>query len=176
MTRFALVFWLLASLPPAAAQPTEAEEIMPALPAAVPPRPAELGGPQAPPAPSTGGPVLRGLPAGLEALPDGGARLRFTAGAEALPQGAEGSLADLGRRIAAGPAGRVTVTAQASASASDISAARRLSLARAIAVKQALAAGGLAPTRIDLRPMGRTGEALDAVDIQPPEPPPARRG
>ncbi len=174
MTRFALVLWLLASLHPAAAQPAEAEETIPAPPATAPPQPADLGRPQAATLPPPAGPALRGLPAGLEALPDGAARLRFAAGAEALPQGAEGSLADFGRRIAAGPPGRVTVTAQVSGPASDISVARRTSLARAIAVKQALASGGLVPTRIDLRPMGRTGEALDAVDIQPPEPPPAR--
>lgn len=174
MTRLAIVLWLLASLHPAAAQPTEAEESIPAPPAAVPPRPADLAGPQPATALSPPALALRGLPAGLEALPNGGARLRFPAGTDSLPQGAEGSLADLGRRIAAGPAGRVTVTAQASGPVADISAARRTSLARAIAVKQALAAGGLAPTRIDLRPMGRTGEAFDAVDIQPPEPPPAR--
>jgi outer membrane protein OmpA-like peptidoglycan-associated protein len=50
----------------------------------------------------------------------------------------------------------------------DASAARRLSLARALAVKQALAEGGLPPTRIDLRPLGRTEEAVDAVDVLPP--------
>lgn len=173
MTRFALVLWLLASLHPAAAQPAGAEETIPAPPAAAPPRPVDLARPQAPTA-TAAAPALRALPAGLEALPDGGARLRFAAGREALPQGAEGSLAEFGRRIAAEPSGRVTVTAQASGPPADISAARRVSLARALAVKQALAAGGVAPTQIDLRPMGRTGEALDAVDIQPPEPPPAR--
>jgi outer membrane protein OmpA-like peptidoglycan-associated protein len=165
--------WLLASLHPAAAQPTGAEEVIPAPPAAVPPSPADLARqpPAAPPAPAA---ALRGLAAGLEALPDGGARLRFPAGSPVLPPGADAGLAAFGRRLAAGPEGRVTVTAQASGPAADISEARRASLARAIAVKDALAAGGLAPTRIDLRPMGRTGEALDAVDIQPPAPPPAR--
>ncbi len=69
----------------------------------------------------------------------------------------------------AGPDGRVTLTGQASGPATDASIARRLSLARALAVKQALVAGGLAPTRIDIRPMGRTADAVDAVDIQPPE-------
>jgi len=37
-----------------------------------------------------------------------------------------------------------------------------------LAVKAALASGGLAPTRIDLRPLGRTPEAVDAADILPP--------
>jgi outer membrane protein OmpA-like peptidoglycan-associated protein len=59
--------------------------------------------------------------------------------------------------------------AQASGPVTDSSAARRLSLARALAVKQGLAAGGLPDTRIDIRAMGRTAEAVDAVDVQPPE-------
>ena len=58
--------------------------------------------------------------------------------------------------------------AQASGPEADVSAARRLSLGRALAVKAALASGGLAPTRIDLRPLGRTPEAVDAADILPP--------
>ncbi|WP_052214732.1 OmpA family protein [Belnapia sp. F-4-1] len=173
MTRFALALWLLASLHPAAAQPAGTEESIPAPPAATEPSPADLSRPAAP-APPRPGPALHGLPALLEALPDGGARLRFAPGAEGLPQGAEASLAEFGRRIGAGPPGRVTVTTQASAPVADISIARRLSLARALAVKQALAAAGVAPTRIDLRPMGHTAEALDAADIQPPAPPPAR--
>jgi hypothetical protein len=47
--------------------------------------------------------------------------------------------------------------------------------ARALAVKAALAEGGLPPTRIDLRPQGRTEEAADAVDVLPPEAPRAAR-
>jgi len=35
-------------------------------------------------------------------------------------------------------------------------------------VKSALVAGGLAPTRIDLRPLGRLAAGQDAVDILPP--------
>jgi hypothetical protein len=35
-------------------------------------------------------------------------------------------------------------------------------------VKEALVAGGLPATRIDIRPLGRTGDAMDAVDVQPP--------
>jgi len=99
------------------------------------------------------------VPAGMEALPEGGFRLRFADGTAALPAEAAGSLAGLGSQLAAGPAGRVVVTGQASGPVADISIARRLSLARGLAVKQALAAGGLAPTRIDLRPMGRTADA-----------------
>ncbi len=170
MTRIALTLWLLACLLPAVGRAAEAEDGMPAPPAAAPPQPADLARPAPPAAGSPAKPALRDLPPGLEALPDGGARLRLAAEASALAPAAERSVAELGRRLADGPPGRVTVTAQASGPATDVSTARRLSLARALAVKQALAAGGLPPTRIDLRPMGRTDQALDAVDIQPPEP------
>jgi hypothetical protein len=169
VTRFALALWLLASLHPAISLAAETEDGMPAPPAAAPPRPADLAGP-GPAAPAPAPPALRGLPPGFEALPDGGARLRLPTDSAGLPPAAERSIAELGRRIAAGEPGRVTVTAQASGPAADVSTARRLTLERALAVKQALAAGGLPTTRIDLRPMGRTDEALDAVDIQPPGP------
>lgn len=119
-------------------------------------------------------PAPLALPAGMEALPQGGFRLRFADGAGGLPPAAAASLAELGRRLAAGPARRIVLTSQASGPEADVSLARRLSLARGLAVKQALAAGGLPPTRIDLRPMGRTADPLDAVDVQPPAPVPAR--
>jgi outer membrane protein OmpA-like peptidoglycan-associated protein len=96
-----------------------------------------------------------------------------------LPEAAAGRIEELGRRLAEGAkAGRVTVETQSSGPEADVSAARRLSLGRALAVKAALANGGLAPTRIDLRPLGRTPEAVDAADILPPLPPAAaaRRG
>ncbi|MBV1799381.1 OmpA family protein [Siccirubricoccus sp. G192] len=147
------------------AQP-EAESI-PGLPAEAPPEPARLpptARPMAPPPPEA--PLV--LPAGMEALPQGSWRIRFAAGAERPPEAASTTLANLGRRLAAQPEGRVTLQAQASGPAADASAARRLSLARALAVKQALAEGGLPPTRIDLRPLGRTEEAVDAVDVLPP--------
>ncbi|MBK1662559.1 hypothetical protein CKO45_30750, partial [Paracraurococcus ruber] len=103
----------------------------------------------------------------LEALPGGAWRLRFPEGTEAPPRTAAPALAELGRRLAAAPEGRVVLLAQASGP-EDVSTARRLSLARGLAVKDALVAGGLPPTRIDIRPMGRQEDRLDAVDVQPP--------
>ncbi|MBL6454399.1 hypothetical protein JMJ55_03620 [Belnapia sp. T6] len=170
MTLRPIAFLLLAALAlPAAAQPGPAEDdAMPAPPAATPPDPADLNARSAPPARLALPPALPGLPEGMEARPDGSLRLRFPNGAEAVPPATSPALAELGRRLAALPAGRVTLVAQASGPVADISSARRLSLARAIAVKEALAAGGLPPTRIDIRPMGRTADAVDAVDVQPP--------
>jgi hypothetical protein len=87
-----------------------------------------------------------------------------------LPQGLAPALAEIGRSLGerAVGTGRITIEAQASGPAEDASAARRLSLGRAEAVRQALAAGGLATTRVDLRPLGRTAQGLDCADILPP--------
>ncbi|MFZ4410014.1 MAG: hypothetical protein ACOYOH_21895 [Paracraurococcus sp.] len=167
---------LAAALLCAAAPSPRAEEPVPAEPAPAPPAPADLAArPGAAPPPPTA-PAARPftLPAGMEALPGGAWRLRFAEGRDTAPRAADAALAELGRRLAAAPEGRVVLLAQASGPA-DISTARRLSLARGLAVKEALVAGGLAPTRIDIRPMGRTEEAADAVDVQPPPPRPAPR-
>ncbi|MBX9698975.1 MAG: hypothetical protein K2X74_06045, partial [Acetobacteraceae bacterium] len=107
----------------------------------------------------------------LEPRADSGWRLRFAPGTPALPQGSGASLGELGRRLAGQPDGRVTVIAQVAGPAEDVSTARRLALARGLAVKAALVAGGLEETRIDIRPLGRTEEATDAADILPPAPP-----
>jgi outer membrane protein OmpA-like peptidoglycan-associated protein len=125
---------------------------------------------EAPPAPALLSPDSRpSAGEAFEALAEGRWRIRFAAGREDLSEAAAGRVGELGRRIAeAASAGRVTVEAQSSGPEADVSAARRLSLGRALAVKAALASGGLAPTRIDLRPLGRTPEAVDAADILPP--------
>ncbi|HZF77387.1 MAG TPA: OmpA family protein [Acetobacteraceae bacterium] len=107
-------------------------------------------------------------PAGLASLPGGAWRLAFAPDSPDLPPGAAPGLAALAGRLSAIPAGRVTVEAQASGPADDVSAARRLSLARARAVRDALVAAGLPATRVDVRALGRTEEALDAADVLPP--------
>jgi hypothetical protein len=103
---------------------------------------------------------------GLQTLPQGAFRLRMTGTDLTAAQTA--SIQALARNLAALPQGRITVEAQVAGPAEDVSAARRLSLARAQAVKSALIAGGLTPTRIDLRPLGRLSSPQDAVDILPP--------
>jgi outer membrane protein OmpA-like peptidoglycan-associated protein len=149
----------------------EEDDGAPSPPAAAPPAPAQLS-PE-----GRSSPAESGGSATFEAFAEGRWRIRFAAGREELSEAAANRIGDLGRRIAeAASTGRVTVEAQASGPEADVSAARRLSLGRALAVKAALASGGLAPTRIDLRPLGRTPEAVDAADILPPPPPSARRG
>jgi len=121
------------------------------------------------PAPA-GAQALGAMPPGLSALPGGGWRVAFRAGQTELPQGLAPALAEIGRGLGerAVGTGRITIEAQASGPGEDASAARRLSLGRADAVRQALAAGGLATTRVDLRPLGRTAQGLDCADILPP--------
>ncbi|GGC38559.1 hypothetical protein GCM10011504_16200 [Siccirubricoccus deserti] len=144
-------------------------EAVPPDPAPAPPEPARLPdrpGPMPPAAPPASVPLR--LPPGMETLPQGGWRLRFPPGTEAVPEAAAAALHKLGHRLAAATEGRVVILAQASGP-EDVSTARRLSLARGLAVKQALAEGGLPPTRIDIRPLGHTEDRLDSADIQPPE-------
>lgn len=143
---------------------------LPMLAAALPAAAQAPRGAPAPPLP---------LPPGMSPLPGGhGWRLAFRSGEQALPQGAAPTLAEIGRRLAALPAGqgRVTVEGQASGPANDASAARRIALARALAVRQGLVAGGLEETRVDVRALGRTGAGLDAADILPPDAPRTGRG
>jgi len=110
------------------------------------------------------------LPAGMSPLPHGAFRVQFRAGQAALPAGVAEALAEIGRRLAQIPAGtgRITVEGQASGPANDPSTARRVSLARANEVRNALVAGGLDATRVDIRPLGRTNAALDVADVLPP--------
>ena len=137
------------------------EPSLPPDPAPAPPPPVQL----TPLRPQTPQPMAGPLQ-DLHSLPQGGFRLRLT-GAELSPA-QTAALQALARNLAALPQGRITVEAQVAGQADDVSAARRLSLVRAQAVKSALVAGGLTPTRIDLRPLGRLSGAQDAVDILPP--------
>ena len=162
MRRRAVLLGLVAALP-ARAQDTPAD-LLPEPPSAppAPPRLAPDGAAMAPTLPAAGPP----LPPGVTALPDGGVRLALAS--ERLDPAVEEALRALGRRLAALPAGRITVEAQVAAPANDVSMARRASLARAQAVKAALVAGGLDATRVDLRPLGRLPAGADLVDVLPP--------
>jgi outer membrane protein OmpA-like peptidoglycan-associated protein len=135
-----------------------------ALPFLLAAPPVALAQPRGAPAPPLA------LPAGMAPLPQGAYRVLFRAGAQDLPGGVAPTLAELGRRLAAMPAGsgRITVEGHASGPANDPSTARRVALARANAVRAALVAGGLDETRVDVRALGRTPAALDAADVLPP--------
>jgi hypothetical protein len=143
------------------------EPAPPSPPAAEPPAPAVL--PDAPLGPSSARPVPpTTLAPGLEALPEGGWRLRGAAARGAFDPALAAALAEIGSRLAELPAGRVTISAQVAGPANDPSTARRSSLAAARQARHALEAGGLPGTRIDLRPLGRTADAIDQIEVQPP--------
>ncbi|MBW6399918.1 hypothetical protein KPL78_18810 [Roseomonas sp. HJA6] len=135
-------------------------------PAPAPPAPAVLAPQGAPMVPPPAPPPPGGLPPEVVAGSDGIVRVRLRG--ERLDPAVESVLRALGARFAALPAGRITVEAQVSGPADDVSLARRASLARAQAVKAALVAGGLDATRVDLRPLGRLPAGVDAVDVVPP--------
>ena len=120
-------------------------------------------------------PPLPPLPAitlarGVTALPAGAWRVAFPPERELLEAGQRAALGRIGAVLNTGTAGRITLISSTS-EGDDISTHRRLTLARARAVKAALIAGGLAETRIDIRALGRTEAARDAVDILTPTAP-----
>src|SRR5947209_4734880 len=125
--RTALLLGALLLAGPALAQQSAAavrpdSEPVPAEPAPAPPAPADLAlRPQAaqPQAAAESRPIA--LPPGLEALPQGAWRLRFAQGSEVPARTADAALAELGRRLAALPEGRVVLYAQASGPTTDVS-------------------------------------------------------
>ncbi|KAA2214845.1 hypothetical protein [Teichococcus oryzae] len=151
---------LLAGAMPLAAQP------LPADPAPSAPSPPDL---TRPPRPATQLPQPGiSLARGMEALPGGGWRLTGALARGRPDAAARGSLAEIARWLAQSTTGRVTVTAQVAEPQDDLSVARRESLARGLAIRQVLEEAGLDGTRIDVRPLGRTAEARDAIELLPP--------
>lgn len=150
--------------PPGTTAPAQARPGDPVAlpdPSPAPPAPARLNG--APAAPAQ---TALSWPPGIDLQPNGALRLRVAGNG---PDAAQAhAIEAIGRRIAELPAGRVLVEVQVSTHPRDASLARRLALARARAVKDALVAGGLPATRIDLRPLGRLDPPADLVDILPP--------
>ncbi|MDP3416947.1 MAG: OmpA family protein [Falsiroseomonas sp.] len=120
------------------------------------------------------GPVAAGQ--ALSERAEGGWRLGFPAGQSTLDAAARDALAGIAPALAALPQGRITVEAQASGPSDDASLARRLSLARAGAVRDALVAAGLPATRIDIRALGRRDPPADIAEILPPGAPRAESG
>ncbi len=104
----------------------------------------------------------------MQALDNGGWRILLLPDATDMPAGFRRTIADIAQRLHTTSTGRVTIIAQAPAPALEASFARRLSLQRGLSVKNALTAGGLPATRIDIRPMGRQPSGTDSVDIMPP--------
>jgi hypothetical protein len=138
----------------------------PSDPAPAAPQPPDLTQPPRPATPPERMPLLA-LPPTMRNLPDGGWRIEGAPAAGRIDAATTNTLTEIGRRLTAIP-GRVTIVAQVAGPAEDISVARRAALANAQEIRRALEAAGLPGTRIDLRPIGRTARAEDAVELLPP--------
>ncbi len=101
-------------------------------------------------------------------LPAGGWRISGANATGDIDAPTTNTLAEIGRRLAAGTTGRVTVVAQVATPLDDLSVSRRASLDNALKVRRLLEAGGLPGTRVDVRPLGRTAAGEDAIEILPP--------
>jgi outer membrane protein OmpA-like peptidoglycan-associated protein len=153
--------------PPAATAPTASA----AAPAPAAPPPATPPAASAPPATSapqqTAAAPVAPRPAPASGVQAGVVNIPFTAGQGDLPASEVASLDALARQYAAGE-DRLQIRAYAAPSASDGgSGARRLSLTRALAVRQYLIDRGIRSTRIDVRALGAPtdGTAPDRVEV-----------
>lgn len=122
-----------------------------------------------PPAPLPPMPALD-LPRGIAELPQGAWRVTFAAERDTPDPAQRAALERLGAALQASTIGRVLLNSETSGG-EDLSTHRRLTLARARAVKAALVAGGLAETRVDIRALGRTANGRETVDILSPTAP-----
>ena len=185
--RHAAAALVLLAAPPAAPQPlpdpsaeaaAEAPPEAPIGPEAPesppedPPLPADLSGP----ARRATAPTLPDIPLApdMTRLLIGGWRIAGRAGRGEADHGVRMAVEAIGRHLAENTTGRVTLLAQVAGPADDPSVARRTSLSRAIALRAALGQGGLPGTRVDIRPLGRTAEGRDALDIVAPPAPRAK--
>ena len=103
-------------------------------------------------------------PEGGPAAPVG---VPFPAGSSDLPDSAPAALAGVAADLSADPGLRLQLRAYAGAGDGTSSAARRLSLLRALAVRAWLLDAGVDATRIDVRALGAKyeGGSPDRVDI-----------
>jgi len=98
-----------------------------------------------------------------------GFRLLFAPGSADLPAAAPALLREIAETMGREPALRLKVAAYASGEAENPVPARRLSLQRALKVREALAGEGIASLRVDVLALGLTAAAppLDRVDLVP---------
>jgi outer membrane protein OmpA-like peptidoglycan-associated protein len=153
--------------PPVASQPPPPAATLPVAPPAVasiapiqpPAPPANASPPPAPPIAATAATTAAATPAGV--------RLSFAANQSDLSPGSADSIKQMVQTAPTGDATTFNVLAYASGDPDDPSAARRLSLARAIAVRAVLMADGVPSSRIYLRALGsEPGQGpADRVDL-----------
>ena len=91
----------------------------------------------------------------------------YTADGTAVPGSATAPLDELAREVVTNRGVRVQLAAYANGEDNSSSEARRLSLARALAIRRFLIDRGIAASRIDVRALGNTSTAgqADRVDV-----------
>lgn len=121
-----------------------------------------------PPPPPPPVPIDPKAPGSADTTP-GGARLGFGAGSAALNPAMDAVLLATANRLKAAPDSVVTLDSYAAGTRQDMSAARRLSLARALAARAVLINAGIPSTRIYARALGvpepTDGAPADRVDV-----------
>ena len=127
----------------AVAPPPRVERPAAAAPAALPPPPASVA-------------------------PPGDFQVIFHAGATELPASADTVLAAVAERLRDDERLRLQLRSYASGTDEMAREARQLSLTRALAVRERLAAHGISSTRVDIRALGAaaTGEPPDRIDVE----------
>jgi outer membrane protein OmpA-like peptidoglycan-associated protein len=152
---------------PAPTVPTP-PKAMASAPAAVPPPPT-LPQPSAAPAPpppdavaeklasveTAARPAVPAAPPGtISTAPDSGVRVVFESGSAKLPDAARDALLGLVGKLEANQDSRLQIEAYAAGTTETASAARRLSLSRALSVRSYLIEQGVRSTRMDVRALG----------------------
>lgn len=147
--------------PPPAPEPVvtaAAPEPMPAPEPAAPPAPAPAPAVEATPPPPPQPQVAALPPATAKAAPPDRLRIEFSGDSVNLPKDARDRLVALAGNLLEDESLRAQVKAYASGSSGSASAARRLSLSRALAVRALLIEEGVRSTRIDVRALGNRSE------------------
>ena len=156
---------------PAAAKPPAPPPAPPTAPA---PQPATATPPAPPAPPPQSAPQTAALPPPPAAVapPSEPSKVTlqvlFDGPATDIPDAAESQLADLAERMRANPNLRLQLRSYASGTAETAREARQLSLARALAMRERLAAAGVRSARIDVRALGIMAPDLppDRIDAE----------
>lgn len=155
--------------PPPPAAPSTAASVPPA---ATPPAAVAMAAPAASTAAPTPAPAAGAAPpvqmAAATTVGSGLSAIKFPAGVTDLPPGPQPALDAVAARLLADQSLRVQVIAHATGSADEAMEARRVSLARAVAVRAYLINKGVRSLRIDVRALGNRadeGPVADQVDL-----------
>lgn len=158
------------NLPPVAPMPPVPPPgpVVPAYAPVAPVIPPLLDVPQRPPTPVTPAVITADAPGAVTSLPAGGLRITFGDARSDLNPATEAALKAYAHHLPADAF--VTVSAFAPAQGDDLSAPRRLSLARAATVRSVLLGEGMASPHVLLRAMGGVAGApgdgpADRADI-----------